>query len=412
MDKLPEGVSSDNQIEDGNCPLIERRRFLQHAFLAVVAASLPLPACKKISRQNQSADQIHENSSDSLPKVEYLPVKEIEVPELPKEIDLKDLDSIAVRFNNELKQKLSDPNISSLDMRGKIYDICVAILISINPLFSEFFNQRRSEFLSDRYNLLKYFNKFLLRQKSYLYVNFNDGQYNLFSVTDVHEVKINNKNAAKSVTLGSGIRGSDITQGGVNPEMPDVIHLWPLKFQSIYKQYDALPEKRDVGKFISECEKGIQYHEAVHVYLEDLFPTKGKATQIKARLNRAYEVKPGLDISLDGTYDVFELHELCAIGVQFARAQDPHQAILFISGDDPVYRLALKLLTLATIKYASANSEFKRKNIEDLDNQRSSVKLNDIRLFYLGENNPEVLNKAGRDMFEIGKRALEALFSR
>jgi len=243
-------------------------------------------------------------------------------------------------------------------------------------------------------------------------VNFNDGQYNLFSVTDVHEVKINNKNAAKSVTLGSGIRGSDITQGGVNPEMPDVIHLWPLKFQSIYKQYDALPEKRDVGKFISECEKGIQYHEAVHVYLEDLFPTKGKATQIKARLNRAYEVKPGLDISLDGTYDVFELHELCAIGVQFARAQDPHQAILFISGDDPVYRLALKLLTLATIKYASANSEFKRKNIEDLDNQRSSVKLNDIRLFYLGENNPEVLNKAGRDMFEIGKRALEALFSR
>jgi hypothetical protein len=255
-----------------------------------------------------------------------------------------------------------------------------------------------------------------MRGGQYLYTNFSHhGVVNLYPVGKTEKVEINGEIRGASHTYGRGAL-PNYPDGNtvVMAEMPDVIHNWPHKWRKILVEYDKAEWKHDTNAFAKALDESYKYHEAIHMHLDNLFPHLKRTMGRRYSVSRSYPLapnNPNLNMKIGGNITIFEIHELCAVGAQMAKAKDPHVALLYFNNPTPVYKMAIQALFYVTLKKLPDSSPVKRKYLEQLGVPDSAVDVNmgEITEFFQREKDPTLLNKVGEEMWNMGIDLMESV---
>lgn len=398
-------------VEEATIGAIRRAVFGDGQLGGTPATSSPTPAQVRREESVEAVEQIiHEP-----PKIEFAEMKNPSDPELPEGIEVSEIDNIAHQLYEKLdahfKQTGTDPE-SEQSSPSSVLNACAIAFQEINPAFKDFLIQRNAESDKYPYVLLSYVNQFLLRIGHYLFVDFHVSHYtSLHRVLEHGEVVIDGQRQGMFVVLDKGTSGA--SQLDLNavfiPEMPNVVHLWPHQNESIIASYRESFGDEKTPAFEGALRQGLQYHEAMHLFLEGKYPRGNVPFQ--SFVAKEFRFENGLSLNLSGQYGPADLQELCAIGAQLSRATHPHEILMFIGNQSPGYQLASSVLALTALKYMP-DSFVREDNMASLGSPATTLNLSDIFDYFKNTEDLETVHRIGEYMYNYGIEMFSAMFER
>ncbi len=355
---------------------------------------------------------------DGVPRVEFVPTLAYPVPELPRGVvDWLNVDEVAWQLTTHVEHLLAramTENIFQARLTDKIMERCAQLLDAIHPSFFDYIRARMPTYNKNSYAFIEYLNRFLLREKRYLYVRFTgdlaEDRTNLYSVARSLDVYIDGVYMATMHFLHGSFFDDPSRRGnigGTHTGNPREITIWPEAAGDVADRVAAHRTWRSSYDLKESILRGAMYHEALHVQVGRRFSSLGKMRP--ADLSNYYVDVGGLLVYVDGSYSFEQIHELCTVGGELATARDASQAIIYVRNSGEDYALVHRMLQYLTLKHMDGAVPFKQEHLRRFKPPAVAIDVAGMARYFDTHNDRALVNKIGTEMYAHGIRIFERI---
>jgi hypothetical protein len=344
----------------------------------------------------------------NLPQIGFVDKKSFEDTELPEGIDKKDIDEISKVLAERAKELVNEVQQTGNSNHFFILGQCLDKLKEINPNFERFlfnkfgkYDAKAGRRLLSVEHCARYLNEFLRRENYYLIFDAELKFSNLYKIKKLEDVLIDGKKQAQLYELVDGVLDDEtlmkeMSTAFVDSVFHDQLYVFPQAIKGIVSTHRV--DDLDIDDMADKHIKSVSYHEAVHVFLFNKFPSLVSTTDVKYPITFQYKVTPDIVMPFNDNFHRGFFDELTATGAQLAIADDSKIMLGYIKSK---YPLAVRILHLASVKFMQ-DCEIKERCVNKLTSTNPMSDSDDIREYVLKFGTKDFINKVGKEMYNIG----------